>query len=154
MLYQYEIRGTGRLNVRLTENFTAEILLCSANCKNKNSLPRLWKKYGYITKEQYQNIKKFGWLAIDTYYTDIDGNCWGRYNPTVTENHKIDFDALKTISITNIFELLNDTYNCYITECEHGQSPTTTNKTLLQVEHELNAFIENYFKRFSEDFEA
>lgn len=47
-------------------------------CKNpggKNALPELWKKHGYINRilDTY--------IGIETYCTDSEGNCYGRYNP-------------------------------------------------------------------------
>ena len=56
------------------ETLTIELHRCT-NPKGKNALPELWKKHGYIDRvlDTY--------IVIDTYCTDSEGNCYGRYNP-------------------------------------------------------------------------
>lgn len=56
------------------ETLIIELHRCT-NPKGKNALPELWKKHGYIDRvlDTY--------IGIDTYCTDSEGNCYGRYNP-------------------------------------------------------------------------
>lgn len=55
------------------------------HCETDNSVGRYWKEMGRISED----LKT--WISIDVYVEDIDGNCWGKYNPQV-KNGKIVFD--------------------------------------------------------------
>lgn len=65
----------------LDENVIVELI----HCQTDNSIGRYWKEQKYISED----LKT--WINIDTYVMDIDGNCWGKYNPQV-KNGKIDFN--------------------------------------------------------------
>lgn len=68
----------------------------------KNSLPRLWKKAGYMDRV----LKSY--ICIDTYITDKDGNCYERYNPQIRQDsHTINFDYMFEVSEENEEKLLN-----------------------------------------------
>lgn len=56
------------------ETLTIELVECT-NPGGKNSLPYLWNKEGYTDK--ILNT----YLSIQTYCTDSEGNCCGKYNP-------------------------------------------------------------------------
>lgn len=55
-------------------SFVVEIATCEYD-HSKNSLMSLWVKHGWVD----DFIEKVLWAS--TYYTDDEGNCWGRYNP-------------------------------------------------------------------------
>lgn len=59
----------------LGELIQIEITKCTPDIKSKNSLPRLWKKHGFIDR-----VLESYW-SVTVYVTDRQGNCWGRYNP-------------------------------------------------------------------------
>lgn len=57
------------------------------HCQTDNSIGRCWKEKKYISED----LKT--WISIETYVIDIDGNCWGRYNPQLAFlSNKINFD--------------------------------------------------------------
>ena len=65
----------------------------------KNSLPALWYKHGYTSK------RLATYWTVDTYATDEDGHCWGRYNPT-HKGGKLDFSWVLPATEENAASLL------------------------------------------------
>ena len=57
------------------------------NTHGKHSLPALWKRRGFIDKEPET------WWGVQTYVTDVQGRCSGKYNPT-TKDGKLNFEWL------------------------------------------------------------
>ena len=72
--------------------------------KFKNSLPKLWKKHGYMDRV----LKTY--LSIHTYVTDTNGDCWGRYNPQLKQrnNHEINFEWMFENTEENKQKLINE----------------------------------------------
>lgn len=59
------------------------------NPGGKNSIPVLWRKHGYTSTVLDD------WWSVNTYAYDNEGNCYGRYNPTVKREESravTDFD--------------------------------------------------------------
>ena len=105
----YTFKETNAKNERLV----VEITECYYNTKDKNSLPCLWKQNGY-TNKLYDNA-----LHVDCYCYEENGNCYGRYNPTVkrSEDGKrmvINFDNLLEVSEENKKILLNKIYTQFM----------------------------------------
>ncbi len=72
---------------------------------SKNSLPVLWKKHGYIDRVLTS------YITIDTYATDKNGNCWGKYNPQVKENGRtINFNYMLEVNKQNREKLIDEVY--------------------------------------------
>ena len=75
-------------------------------CESTNSAgdpAHLWHKNGYTAR-----VMPTHW-AVSTYATDANGQCWGRYNPTVKPNtHKLDFDWVLEATNDNRVALLNE----------------------------------------------
>ncbi len=95
------------------ESLTVEITEVRFDEITKNSLPSLWKRYGY-TKKLYDN-----YLCVECYCYDKKGNCWGRYNPTVklSEDKKrnvIDFEWLLEISDENKEKILGESFKRFM----------------------------------------
>lgn len=63
---------------------------------------RLWYKHGYTSR-----ILPTYW-AVSTYATDADNNCWGRYNPTIGADGKLDFAWVLEATEENRVKLLNE----------------------------------------------
>ena len=85
--------------------FTVEATTVEHDLSSARDLMNIWKKAGYISKALPSHI------AIDTYYTDNDGNCWGYYNITVKpsddgKRRVIDFDYLREATPENELELV------------------------------------------------
>ena len=57
------------------------------NTHGKHSLPAMWKRKGFIDKEPET------WWGVQTYVTDRQGRCSGKYNPT-TKDGKLNFEWL------------------------------------------------------------
>ena len=51
----------------------------------------------------------YNYLSVSTFVTDEDGNCYGKYNPTIN-GFKINFDWLLEATIANEKKLLNEVY--------------------------------------------
>lgn len=85
------------------EKVIIEVSFCFTDPKHKKSLPNLWLKNGY-TEKLINN-----YITINTYvYNDF--GCWGFYNPTITNDHKINFKKLLEPSEENKIKLLNEVY--------------------------------------------
>lgn len=96
---------------KLGEKLVVEIGRCHA--EGKNSLPTLWYKHGW-TKDLMTD-----YLVVNTYVTDTEGGCSGKYNPThkLDEDGKryvINFDWLFEPSDDNKDKVLNEIYNQFI----------------------------------------
>ena len=73
----------------------------------KGSLPMLWKEHGF-TKKLYTS-----YLCADVYVTNEEGNCYGKYNPTVKpskdgKRYVINFDWMLEVSDENIEKILKE----------------------------------------------
>lgn len=112
-LFNIEVVGTGRYWYKLPnknkngESLLIELNRVECNTKDKHSLPVLWYKHGYMDK-----ILDTHW-CINTYVTDVEGNCYGRYNPTI-KNGKIDFNWKFEATEDNKQILLNEIYNRFM----------------------------------------
>lgn len=105
-----EVRRMYEFNGRTPqgERVIVEVSECypfSAKGWGKNGLPTLWHKAGY-TKTVLPN-----YLSINVYVYDLDGQCWGMYNPQTCETwdgkrHVINFDWMLTVSQENRDRLL------------------------------------------------
>lgn len=71
--------------------------------KSKKSMCNLWIKHGF-TKELITE-----WWHMDVYVKN-DFGTWGRYNPTITKDHKINFKYLLAPTEANMIKLLNLCY--------------------------------------------
>lgn len=54
-------------------------------CDGNSTIAKMWKKEKWINKDLTS------WISVEVYATDKEGQCWGKYNPQETGNHKIDF---------------------------------------------------------------
>ena len=52
-----------------------EVEFFSCEYSGSHSLPKLWKRAGYVS----EIFDRYIWA--DVYVTDENGNCWNRYNP-------------------------------------------------------------------------
>ena len=91
------------------EKIVIEFSLCEDDPEYKNSLPKLWYKNGYIDR-----VLSTYW-AIQTYVTDTEGACWGRYNPHVkrSEDGKrsvINFDWMLEATEENKQKVIDEVY--------------------------------------------
>lgn len=71
------------------------------NCEDCNCA-KLWAKYGY-TKTVLKS-----YFSVETYVYNEKGECFGAYNPTVKNNHKLDFDWVLEINEENRTKLINE----------------------------------------------
>ena len=73
------------------------------HCNAVDSTPaNIWKKNKWIDK----NLTS--WINIDTYVTDIDNNCYGKYNPQISKDFKsIVFDWIIEDTAKNRDKILN-----------------------------------------------
>lgn len=99
-----EKQGTRTL-YHVGDRFTVETMTVTHDLKDRHDLMNLWKKGGFIQKALPTHI------AIDTYYYDNEGNCWGKYNVTVksSEDGKLrllDMDYLREATPENELELV------------------------------------------------
>ena len=82
--------------------------------KTENSLPVLWKKYGYTDKilDNY--------LILDVCVIDENGYEYHKYNPQITKNidgnRSINFDYMLEVSEANMYKLIDNVYNLFINQ--------------------------------------
>ena len=80
--------------------------------KCENSLPNLWKKYGFTDKilDSY--------YILDVYVIDENGYEYHKYNPQITKNidgnRSINFDYMLEVSEANMYKLIDSVYNLFI----------------------------------------
>ena len=107
----YEVRFKEKNN--LNENLILQINeVYPPKCKN--SLPNLWKKYGFTDK------------ILDSYYIldvcVINENSYEyhKYNPQITKNidgnRSINFDYMLEVSEANMYKLIDSVYNLFINQ--------------------------------------
>lgn len=87
------------------DNFIVEIIKCEHNLKDRGDLMNRWKGAGYIKETLPTHI------AVDTFFTDADGFCWGWYNPYIKKSEDgkrrvINFDLLREYTEENVAELV------------------------------------------------
>lgn len=92
------------------EKLIIELSKCEDWKESKKSLPKLWKKKGYIDR-----VLETYW-SIQTYVKDTEGNSYGRYNPQVKiENGRgvINFDWMFEATEDNKEKLINEVYRLF-----------------------------------------
>lgn len=96
------------------EKLIIELSKCEDWKEGKNSLPKLWKKNGYIDR-----VLETYW-SIETYVKDTENNSYGRYNPQhkLSEDKKrmvINFDWMFEATEENKEKLINEVYRLFST---------------------------------------
>ena len=76
-----------RILYRVGDRFAVEVTRCDHDLNNPHDMMRVWRKAGFIKTMLPTHI------AVETYYYDINGNCWGLYNVT----HKLSDDGHRRI---------------------------------------------------------
>lgn len=97
--------GGNQIRYHVGGNFEIVVSKCDYDLSYKHDTMRLWRKAGFIKTMLPTHI------AVDTYYYDINGNCWGLYNVTEKpsdDGHRrvINFDYLREWTQDNINELV------------------------------------------------
>lgn len=94
------------------EKLIIELNKCEDWKESKKSLPKLWKKGGYINR-----VLETYW-SIQTYVKDSEGNSFGKYNPQhkLSEDGKrivINFDWMFEATEENKEKLINEVYRLF-----------------------------------------
>lgn len=102
------------------EELIIELKKCEDN-SYKDSLPKLWKKNGYIDR-----VLKNYW-SIQTYVTDTEENCCGKYNPQEKlsddrQTRIINFNWMSEATEENKGKLINEVYRLF--SSAKGESAT------------------------------
>lgn len=66
-------------------NKNERIIVELGHCDGNSSIAKEWKKRKWIDN----NLTS--WISVEVFATDEKGQCWGKYNPQETEEHKINF---------------------------------------------------------------
>ena len=98
------------------ENVVIEITKTTHGLKSKRDLMRIWHKHGWMSERLSTH-----W-SVNVYVTDIVGDCWGRYNPQVTKDHKINFDWILEATEENKIKILNEVYRLANWQYVHGRA--------------------------------
>lgn len=107
MIQGVEQMGKYRYRYTVAEDFCIDVTICTHDLKDKNDLMHHWKKAGYVSEVSETH------LALDCYYTDLEGNCWGRYNPTIKKG-KLDFEWVLPYTAENVEKLLTEAIKRYV----------------------------------------
>ena len=104
------------------ETFIIELSKCT-NSGSNNALPVLWKKNGYIDR-----VLETYW-CLNTYVTDTERNCYGRYNPQhkLSEDKKrevLNFDWMFEATDENKEKLLDEALKIFYSQT--GETATET----------------------------
>lgn len=102
------------------ETLIIELSLCT-NSGSKHALPILWKQKGHIDR-----VLETYW-CFDTYVTDTEGMCYGRYNPQskLSEDGKssvINFDWMFEATEENKEKLIDETLKIFYSQ--EGETAT------------------------------
>lgn len=90
------------------DRFAVEVTRRDHDLKDPHDLMRVWRKAGFIKNMLSTHI------TVDTYYYDINGNCWGLYNVT----HKLSDDGnRRVINFDYLREWTQDNINELVAEC-------------------------------------
>ena len=115
------------------EKLIIELNKCEDWKESKKSLPKLWKKGGYINR-----VLETYW-SIQTYVKDSEGNSYGMYNPQVKkENGKpsINFDWMFEATEKNKQKLINEVYRLF---------SKATGETATEIKHKkIKEFAQNH----------
>lgn len=100
--------GVNQIRYHVGGNFEIVVSKCDHDLNYKHDTMRLWRKAGFIKTMLPTHI------AVDTYYYDINGNCWGRYNVT----HKLSDDGhRRVINFDYLREWTQDNIDDLVAEC-------------------------------------
>ena len=94
------------------EKIIIELDKCEDWKESKKSLPKLWKKGGYIDR-----VLETYW-SIQTYVKDTEGNSYGMYNPQIKWSKEekrpiINFDWMFEATEENKEKLINEVYRLF-----------------------------------------
>ena len=89
---------------RAGETLTVSFTVMVDDPNSKNTLPALWQKHGY-TKNRLSS-----YLCVDVYATQPDGSCYGKYNPQIGVNGKLNFAWVLEDTEENRNKILNEIY--------------------------------------------
>lgn len=96
--------GENRKFYHVGDNFIVETCAVRHDLENPHDMMWLWKKYGYTDKLLQSHVN------VQTYYTDPDGRCWGKFNITEKDEGKIrrviNFDYMREATPENERELV------------------------------------------------
>lgn len=143
--YMVEQVAEGRWFYRFTdvnekgEKLIIELMKCE-DYSSKKSLPKLWKKSGYLDR-----VLETYW-CIETYVKDTEGNFYGMYNPQhkLSKDKKrmvIDFDWMFEATEENREKLINEVYQLF----SSAKGETATEEKIRKIkEYAVNNNIEIY----------
>lgn len=105
-------------------NFEIVVSKCDHDLSYKHDTMRVWRKAGFIKTMLPTHI------AVETYYYDINGNCWGLYNITEKlsddgNRRVINFDYLREWTQDNINELVAECIRMYEMNITHQGEAVT-----------------------------
>lgn len=96
------IRYTFALPTAAGESLVVDFTRC-VSTDDKNDIAHMWHKHGFTSR-----VLPSYW-HVNTYATDADGYCRGRYNPTIhADTHKLNFDWVLEATDENLITLLNE----------------------------------------------
>lgn len=113
-----------RILYRVGDRFAVEVTRCDHDLNNPHDMMRVWRKAGFIKTMLPTHI------AVDTYYYDNDGNCWGLYNimhalSADRRRRVIDFDYLREWTQDNINELVAECIRMFEMDIRHQGEAVT-----------------------------
>lgn len=95
------------------EKIDCEIDIIANDCDN--SIVNTWYEHGWI-EHPFMN-----YINMNTYITNKDGDCRGRYNPTITKDGKVNFDWVLNATQSNLDKLMKEfVTRAYITLDAYG----------------------------------
>lgn len=89
---------------RAGETLAVSVVVVYDDPHSKSTLPALWYKHGY-TKRRLSS-----YLCVDVYATQPDGSCYGKYNPQIGANGKLNFAWVLEDTEENRNKILDEIY--------------------------------------------
>ena len=74
-----------RYTFHKVNNKGEKLIVELGHCDADSSIVKIWKSKKWIAEGLTS------WITVEVYVIDKDGNCWSKYNPQSTKEHKINF---------------------------------------------------------------
>lgn len=111
MIQSVEQMGKTRYMFTVSDDFCVELIICEHDLENKNDLMNHWYQHGYVKERNATH------MGLHCYYTDFDGNCYGRYNHTEKKG-KLNFEWVLPYTPENLGKLLAEAIKRYDDDSE------------------------------------
>lgn len=99
-----EVQFTDEIMVNNAQAFRAFYTFTKKNISDESITVEFTRCFGFPAKNMGN------WWSVKTYVTNDFGECYGKYNPQITKDHKIDFSFVLPATEENKMVILEEVY--------------------------------------------